>query len=1034
VDLVAQATEKAAASLASANTSAASATSSQNYSIAAGNSATTATNQAASATTSASNAATSATSASTSATNAATSATTATTQASTATTQATNSSNSASAAATSATAAATSATNAASSATAAATSASNAAATLSGAMVKASNLSDVANVSTARTNLGLTALATTTPGTNVATALGVAVGSAGAFVTNGGALGTPSSGNLANCTFPTLNQNTTGTAANVTGTVAVANGGTGLTSLTAGYIPYGNGGGALLSSAALTFNGTIFTISGTSVSSQVSSNLNWNFANLNLIRTASNVATPRFIGMPLDGDSLSSTVIGGYNAIWGVYDSAPTTGSTSSALNGGMIYGAFASHRWHINGSERMRIDSVGNVGIGTTSPVSNLEVSGNNASGAISARISNLNSGGGASSANLNIYHGSTTSLTLACGGSYTGINSSSSSAYMYFATANTERMRIDSTGRVGIGSTPNASTIGLTLGATATGGTAIFQQYLNYNVASDVTGFNRGVITNIGTNAAAFTLSNLEHFYANQGILGNGSIVGSQFGFSTVASLTGATNNYGFYSAIPINPGAQGLSPATISTIASSGTTTTVVTTAAHGLASTQSVTVAATANATALVSGVTCTILTVGTTDFTLIGAASNTVGVSFTATGAGTGTGTVRINQQGSGKAVTVVDATTFTYTATTGTYAAITASGSVTPNTRFNIYSAGTAPSYFAGGIGLGTTNPRGKIEMAQANSVSFAMTNTAAALDNKTWDVIVSGTNYAIRTLNDIYSAASTAYVIGRTDNLVTSHIWYTSNAERMRIDSSGNVGIGSSSPSTSLTVGNTSAATDRTVRVTNSLMPIGFDMHVSSGGVGGYLWVRDNSFMSLGTNNTERMRIDSSGLVAIGSTTAANTQLQLGGAAPTAGTASYCINVQQTIPSGSTAAGVGYSTTIATQAASFNCGTLTHFNASLAAIGAGSTITNQYGFIANSNIIGATNNYAFFGNIPSGTGRWNFYAGGTAANYFAGVVEMKNVASAPTSIAAGNGVLYVEGGALKYRGSSGTVTTIAAA
>ena len=40
-------------------------------------------------------------------------------------------------------------------------------------------------------------------------------------------LGTPTSGNLVNCTFPTLNQNTTGTAANVTGLVAVANGGTG---------------------------------------------------------------------------------------------------------------------------------------------------------------------------------------------------------------------------------------------------------------------------------------------------------------------------------------------------------------------------------------------------------------------------------------------------------------------------------------------------------------------------------------------------------------------------------------------------------------------------------------------------------------------------------------------------------------------------------------------------------------------------------------------------------------------------------------
>ena len=42
-------------------------------------------------------------------------------------------------------------------------------------------------------------------------------------------LGTPASGTLTNCTFPTLNQSTTGNAANVTGVVAVENGGTGTT-------------------------------------------------------------------------------------------------------------------------------------------------------------------------------------------------------------------------------------------------------------------------------------------------------------------------------------------------------------------------------------------------------------------------------------------------------------------------------------------------------------------------------------------------------------------------------------------------------------------------------------------------------------------------------------------------------------------------------------------------------------------------------------------------------------------------------------
>jgi hypothetical protein len=72
------------------------------------------------------------------------------------------------------------------------------------------------------------------------------------------ALGTPASGNLANCTFPTLNQNTTGTAAGLSSTLAIASGGTGTTGFTAGYIHYGS----FSTSGGLTYNGTDFTCGG----------------------------------------------------------------------------------------------------------------------------------------------------------------------------------------------------------------------------------------------------------------------------------------------------------------------------------------------------------------------------------------------------------------------------------------------------------------------------------------------------------------------------------------------------------------------------------------------------------------------------------------------------------------------------------------------------------------------------------------------------------------------------------------------------
>ena len=99
------------------------------------------------------------------------------------------------------------------------------------------------NQNTTGTAAGLSAtLAVTSGGTGATTLTGLVKGSgtsalaaatAGTdYVAPGGALGTPSRGTLTNCTFPTLNQNTSGTAAGLSATLAVSSGGTGATTLT----------------------------------------------------------------------------------------------------------------------------------------------------------------------------------------------------------------------------------------------------------------------------------------------------------------------------------------------------------------------------------------------------------------------------------------------------------------------------------------------------------------------------------------------------------------------------------------------------------------------------------------------------------------------------------------------------------------------------------------------------------------------------------------------------------------------------------
>ncbi len=73
--------------------------------------------------------------------------------------------------------------------------------------------------------------------------------------------------------------------------------------------------------------------------------------------------------------------------------------------------------------------------------------------------------------------------------------------------------------------------------------------------------------------------------------------------------------------------------------------------------------------------------------------------------------------------------------------------------------------------------------------------------------------------------------------------------------------------------------------------------------------------------------------------------------------------------------------------------AASTALTTYNHYFAEQGTWGAGSSVTTQIGYNATSGLIGATNNYGFRGQIPSGTGRWNLYMDGTAINYLNGAL-----------------------------------------
>lgn len=220
---------------------------------------------------------------------------------------------------------------------------------------------------------------TITTGTGVTTALGVNTGTAGAFVVNGGALGTPSSGTVTNLT---------GTASiSINGTVGATTPNTGaFTSITStsaagiltraaatqdGVELIGRAGGTssfkvtltpttLTASRTLTLpdnSGTILTTGATVTTAQGGTGLTSFTANGVLFASSTSVLATGS-ALTFDGTNLATT---------GTASATKFIPTGGTATGNGMYLPATNTLAWSNNGLETLRLDSSGNLGLGVT-------------------------------------------------------------------------------------------------------------------------------------------------------------------------------------------------------------------------------------------------------------------------------------------------------------------------------------------------------------------------------------------------------------------------------------------------------------------------------------------------------------------------------------------------------------------------------------------------------------------------------------------------------------------------------------------
>ncbi len=368
-------------------------------------------------------------------------------------------------------------------------------------------------------------------GTGVATALAVNVGSAGAPVVNGGALGTPSSGTVTNLTgTASININgTVGATTPTTGafTTVAASGAVTLSGGTANGVTYLNGSKVLTSGSALTFDGTNLGVGIATGSAKLhlygsgqigivessgnytttgSGYIRWkdvsgnaafvgyggnanNFDIYNALNGAVTFSTNATEGMRLtstglgigtSSPSVKLSVASGATGVQGLFSHTSGTptiaiGNSTTTYNTQIGYNVTSEYGYIQATAAAGVYDDIainplgGNVGIGTSSPAALLHIS---AASAPRTLVQNSSASGSANGSYYDIKSDAAAgSVFYRAMRALDGSNNlrwaigqygaPEDTIAFYTGTSGTERMRLDSSGNLGLGVTPSASTV---------------------------------------------------------------------------------------------------------------------------------------------------------------------------------------------------------------------------------------------------------------------------------------------------------------------------------------------------------------------------------------------------------------------------------------------------------------------------------------------------------------------------------------------------------------------------------------------